>query len=108
MLGFMEYVRGTAVRWLGHGFPGHVEVRIATADGDAVRLVDKAPVFDAEDRLTSEAAYPIVVHLPCEVIARDHSAEGSEVATVRLSHGVADQSGRSVFRVAVGRLVTDD
>jgi len=73
-----------------------------------VRLVDRAPVLDPDDRLTPDAAYPIEVHLPCEVLARESTMDGSEVATVALSHGVTDHAGRNVFRAAATEIRTTD
>lgn len=82
-----------ATRWVSdRPFPGLVECALVDAEGESHVVVDKTAVFDAFDRLRSDAHYPIDVLLDCQVVRS--TAESVEV---RLSHGVADAAGRDTF-----------
>ena len=80
-------VRAAAVRWVSdEPQPGCVEVQLVLADGSVVSLLDKAPIFDAEDRLRPDASYPLELELDCTVID-DRGA----VLVIMLHHGLADE-----------------
>jgi hypothetical protein len=84
----LAHVRATAVRWISdEPQPGIVEVELVLADGSVTSLVDKAPIFDAEDRLRADAVYPIDLELDCRVLD-----DRGETLVIELAHGVADEA----------------
>lgn len=101
-------VTGRAVRWVDDEYPGWVEVQLTDAHGVVWSLVDKAPVFDDEDRLRPTTAYPVEVQVGCEVVGRGRLDDGTEVLTVstRLPWGIEAVGGRTEFLVDVHQVTT--
>ncbi|WP_030472912.1 hypothetical protein [Lentzea aerocolonigenes] len=87
--------------------PGWVEVHLVDADGAVWSLFDKPPIFDADDRLTPDAAYPVDVELDCEIVSRQVDASGRDLVTIstRRPRGVETETGRDEFHVAPSQLV---
>lgn len=102
----MHYVRAEAVRWVDIEWPGWVEVHFRESDGTIVSLVDKAPIFDADDRLRLGAGLPADVEIPCEVLDRAADRAGSRSSLVRLGSNIEDQRGRTTFHVDEHTLVS--
>lgn len=87
------YVR--AVRWVADDpQPGIVECRLVDADGVEHVFIDKSVIFDDEDRLRSDASYPIELKLACRV-----ALEGEADLVVELAHHVESVEGQRTFRV---------
>ena len=104
----MTRVRCQAVRWVSdEPQPGWVEVQLIDADGAVWSLFDKPPVFDADDRLTPDAAYPLEVELDCEIVCRQADASGRDLITISTQRpwSVETETGRDQFRVALSQLV---
>jgi hypothetical protein len=84
-----------AVRWISDDpQPGIVECRLLDADGVEHVLVDKAAIFDADDRLRSDAEYPIDLKLECSVVRT-----GEADLVVELAHSIESVEGQRMFRV---------
>ncbi|MEV0294852.1 hypothetical protein [Nocardia sp. NPDC050710] len=77
----MTYLKAEVVRWADDSFPGFVEIEFRQADDSTVRLVEKAPVLDCEDRLTYDAAYPVTLELGCDIA---HIDTDRRVAAIEL------------------------
>jgi hypothetical protein len=91
----MPEVRVHAVRWVSDDpQPGIVECRLVDADGVTHVLVDKSAIFDADDRLRSDAKYPIDLKLECRVVREDDA-----VLLVELAHDIESIERQRVFRV---------
>lgn len=84
----MMLLPARAVRWVDdEPIPGIVEVVFTDAEGVDRVLVDKCVVFD--DSLTRDAAYPVVLEIPVEVLRR-RSTPCGDVSAIRLPWGLAD------------------
>jgi hypothetical protein len=96
----VSQVRARAVRWVSdEPFPGWVEVHLDLADGTVARLLDKPPVFTADDELLrAGASYPVGLELACDVSAAE-GGTAADAVYVTLLHGVRDQSGEVTFLV---------
>lgn len=93
----MARVRVDIVRWVDDAFPGWVEAHLTDADGVVHVIVDKVPIFTAGDDLRADSAYPVVVELPCRVVA----PVGTSRLTVSLvEFGLESTTGRVTFEVA--------
>lgn len=87
------YVR--AVRWVADDpQPGIVECRLVDAESVEHVLIDKSASFDDEDRLRSDALYPIDLKLGCRVVH-----EGDIDLVIELAHHVESVEGQRIFRV---------
>ena len=72
-------------------FPGIVEVVFTDAEGtDHVPDRHSALIFD--DSLTRDAAYPVVLEIPVEVLQARRTPD-AEVSVIRLPWGLADGPG---------------
>src|SRR5258708_29106691 len=92
-------VRARAVRWVNDDFPGWVEVHLDLADGPVAKLIDKWPIFTADDCLRADASYPVDLTLACEVSAVEGgAAAGTGPVYVTLLHA-CDPSGAVTFLV---------
>lgn len=96
---FVDFVRVEVTRLSDDEFPGWAEVELRESDGTVATLIDKVPVFDADDRLTVGVELPVGLEVPCDVLNREVDEAGNAVAVVRLHFALADQRGRSTFRV---------
>jgi hypothetical protein len=62
-------VRARAVAWVSdEPLPGVVRVEMLDGDGRTHVFVDKAPIFDASNRLRRDSSYPIDVDIACAVV----------------------------------------
>jgi hypothetical protein len=85
-----------AVRWVADDpQPGLVECRLVDVDGAEHVLIDKSSIFDATDRLRSEAAYPIELTVTCRIV-RERDAD----VVIELAHHIESVEGQSTFRVS--------
>lgn len=82
------FLPARAVRWVDdEPFPGIVEVVLTDAEGTDHVLIDKCVIFD--DSLTRDAAYPVALEIPVEVLQLRQTPDG-EVSVIRLPWGLAD------------------
>jgi hypothetical protein len=85
-----------AVRWVADDpQPGLVECRLVDVDGVQHMLIDKSSIFDAADRLRSDAAYPIEVTVTCSIVRA-----GDADVVIELAHHIESVDGQSTFRVS--------
>lgn len=92
-------VRARAVRWVSDDFPGRVEVHLDLTNGTVAKLIDKWPIFTADDCLRPDASYPIDLALACEVsAAAGGTAAGTGTVYVTLLHACVP-SGEATFLV---------
>jgi hypothetical protein len=98
-------VRCEAIRWVAdEPQPGLVEVVLTDAAGEVWSLIDKAPIFDADGVLRSEANFPIAVLIACNLIEKRTDRSGLQTAVIDLlPWAVTDQA----FEVAADLLVAD-
>jgi hypothetical protein len=100
----MYHVRVRVIRFVDDAWPGWVEAHLNEADGSVVSLIDKVPVLDAGGRLAAGGELPVELELSCDLLDRTVDPAGQPTAVIRLHHGVEDQAGRNVFRVAESAL----
>ena len=94
------YLRCRALRWLDDDpQPGIVEVTFTDADSAAQIMIDKCVIFDADQRLTRSAAYPVDLELPVEVVGR-RATQAGELLELALSWGLGDKLPRHPVWVA--------
>jgi hypothetical protein len=62
--------------------PGLVEAHFTDALGRQWRLIDKAPIFSA-DNLTRDSAYPVAGVIRCEIISERDDGEGGKLVTIQ-------------------------
>jgi len=99
------YVHAEVVRWVDDEWPGRVLVHLAESDGAVATLIDKAPIFDSDDRLKPEVKLPVGVEIPCDLLDWAVDQGGSRSALVRLHFDIEDRNGRTTFAVAEHTLV---
>ncbi|MFD3746252.1 hypothetical protein [Nocardia sp. NPDC058633] len=100
----MTYLNAAVTQWVDHDFPGFVEIQFRQADETTVGLIEKSAVLDDEDRLTAEAAYPVLWRLGCDLVHIEHDQDGRQIATIELHRGVSDPSGNGVYTVSIDQL----
>jgi len=94
------YLRCRALRWLDDDpQPGIVEVTFTDADGAAQIMIDKCIIFDADQRLTRSAAYPVDLELPVEVVGR-RATQAGELLELAMPWGLGDKLPRHPVWVA--------
>jgi hypothetical protein len=101
----MYYVHAEVIRWLDDEWPGRVQVRLTESDGTVAMLVDKVPIFDADDRLNPGTDLPIGIEIPCDLLDWTPDQDGKRTARVRLHFHLEDQDGRTTSNVTEGALV---
>lgn len=87
-------LRCEAVEWVDADWPGRIRVRLVDADRRAWFLVDKVPVFFAQD-FGPETPMPVPVDLLCDVVAE----EDDQVVVVAPRWDVEAEDGTTRFRV---------
>jgi hypothetical protein len=72
----MTTVRGNVTRWVATAFPGWVEIVFVDADGKAVEIVDKLPIFGID--VAADADLPAQADIGAISFdtARSHSTRG--------------------------------
>ena len=102
-------VRARAVRWISdEPQPGWIEVEFITADGQRHLVHDKPPMFaEPFDPFLSTSFYPVPTLIPCEILSRERSPDGHELATV-VFRGIDTTAGEWHFQVLASDLITDD
>jgi hypothetical protein len=86
------------VRRVCDAFPGRVQVHLDLAGGVA-KVIDKWPMFAADDRLRPDSEYPVAVDLDCEQAADTGLAADAGVADITLLHGVGDPADNDTSRM---------
>ncbi|MFG1998845.1 hypothetical protein ACGFNU_06815 [Spirillospora sp. NPDC048911] len=90
-----------AIRWVDlDGYPFIVEVVFADADGKQHSIIDKTPLFWA-DEPEADAGFPIPVHLDAVVLERD--LPGGRVR-VAIDHRSVNDDGYGEFVVLAHQL----
>ncbi|WP_040810607.1 hypothetical protein [Nocardia concava] len=91
----MTYIKAVAVRYEDDHFPGWVEAQFQQSDGSTASFVAKVPEFEEHDQLTRDAAYPIPLKIPCDLLTVDRDRH---LATIDL------RIGTDLYEVALDQL----
>ena len=81
-------------------FPGIVEVVFTDAEDTDRVLIDKCAVFDGS--LTRDAAYPVALEIPVEVLRLRMTRDG-DVSAIRLPWGLPDDPVEVRYSELIGR-----
>jgi hypothetical protein len=88
----------TIVRYVDDHQPGWVESQFTDANGRCHTIIDKVPIFTAED-LTPKSTYPQPGQVRCDILSQSHDALGRMLARVSIADGVETTEGLTEFVV---------
>ena len=88
------------VRFVDSHQPGWVECELVDAEGRRHLIIDKAPVFSAEN-LEADSEYPVTATMRCEVLKRYQDEAGHDLVRVSTTRpdSIESTEGLSEFTV---------
>ena len=95
------------VRFVDSHQPGWVACEFSDSMGRRHTVIDKAPIFSAED-LRKDSAYPRPGKMPCEILLRWKDASGNELAHITIASPLDDKSEEGLSEFVVHETLLSD